>query len=595
MKLYSYRLLYSVVILMAFILYSGSASAANPPKREFRAAWVSTVYCLDWPTNGSGGALQGNTLTIMSQQKTRLRTIFSTLKNQRFNAIFFQVRPMSDALYNSSIEPSSSYLTGTRGAKAIWDPLAVAIETAHSMGMELHAWVNPYRWAGSATVDWNTPWDKKVKDAGWILTTEKGKILNPGIQAVEDHIVTVCREIITKYDVDGLVFDDYFYNSGTPEDATAGDYTTYKDSHTTMSIANWRRDNVNRMVAAVYNMVQEEKPYIRFGISPAGVAKGGAAAVGLTPFSSASDWQYAGIYSDPLAWLAAGNVDYLSPQLYWKTDHKTNPFGPLANWWSNAAKKFNRHFYASNSVSFLGSSNTTDDWAEIAKQIYYSRIYTRNNAAGIVVFRVGFINGPNASGLGNYLRNNTFTTFALPPQITWKSQEEEPSPVTGVEYKNGRLSWEVSEDTTLRYSVYAIPDSIEYANAMDKKGDGIDARYLLGMAYSGSITIPSSSRTGRYVVCPLDAYGKEYTPSNITLDGVKLMMTHDFDMAFNSLSRTIKFSDEARMVMIYQLSGQRLATYNHVTEVSLNFNPGLYIVKAMSTTGETITKKIILK
>ena len=193
--------------------------AATPIKREFRAVWVSTVYCLDWPTKSTGEALQGTSTLIVNTQKLRLRQILDSMKQHRFNVIFFQVRPMSDALYRSSVEPTSSYLTGSRGVRASWDPLEFAVEEAHKRGLELHAWVNPYRWAGSATVDWNTPWDQEVKEKGWILSTSSGKILNPGIPEVEQHIVDVCEEIITNYDVDGLVFDDYFYNSGTPENS----------------------------------------------------------------------------------------------------------------------------------------------------------------------------------------------------------------------------------------------------------------------------------------------------------------------------------------------------------------------------------------
>ena len=397
--------------------------AATPIKREFRAVWVSTVYCLDWPTKSTGEALQGTSTLIVNTQKLRLRQILDSMKQHRFNVIFFQVRPMSDALYRSSVEPTSSYLTGSRGVRASWDPLEFAVEEAHKRGLELHAWVNPYRWAGSATVDWNTPWDQEVKEKGWILSTSSGKILNPGIPEVEQHIVDVCEEIITNYDVDGLVFDDYFYNSGTPENSTAGDWQTYRSSGTNMSIADWRRDNVNRMIKAVYDMVQETKPYVRFGVSPAGVASGGAADVGIEPYRGASDWQYAGIYSDPLAWLDQGSVDYISPQLYWRTNHATNPFGPLTRWWSNTAKHFNRHHYASHSVSSLTNNSTTADWLEYATQVQLSRDYTQDNAPGCVFFRSGFISGPNAKGLGHYLENNKFQSESLVPEITWKDHD----------------------------------------------------------------------------------------------------------------------------------------------------------------------------
>lgn len=580
-------------IFLSVVLGENATRAAVPIKREFRAVWVSTVYCLDWPTNSQGTAIQGTTPTTILTQKMRLRQILDSMKQHRFNAIFFQVRPMSDAMYKSSYEPISSYLSGTRGTRVSWDPLEYAITEAHKRGLELHAWVNPYRWAGSASVDWNTAWDQEIKEKGWILTSSAGKILNPGLQEVEDHIVKVCKEIITKYDVDGLVFDDYFYNSGTPADATAGDYDTYRNSGTKMSMADWRRDNVNRMVKAVYDMVQENKPYVRFGISPAGVASKGAAAVGITPFYGASDWQYDGIYSDPLAWLNEGSIDYISPQLYWKTDHTTNPFGPLTQWWSKTAKHFNRHHYASHSVSSLTNTSTTNDWKEYATQVQLSRNYTKDNAPGCVFFRTGFVSGPNAKGLGHYLENEKFQKESLVPEITWKNHETYQT-VNDVTVSENKLQWNGIEGEPVKYSVYAIPSGVDYEDALRSDGDGISSEYLLGVSYENSYTLPKNKTTDYgYAVCVLDRYGKEYTPQTLGVVGINTVSNDGFTL--KKSGNVLRFTNVAASVQVYDLMGVCVSEYYNVDEVKIDLPDGIYIVKAKSGSGSLITSKLKIR
>ena len=252
-----------ISFLIAVFIMAGMLSQAwayGTPKREFRSAWIATVWCLDWPSQGAGAA----------KQKAQMDRLLDSLQVNRFNAVNFQVRSMCDAMYRSSIEPWSSYLTGTRGADPGFDPLQYVVEGCHKRGMECHAWVNPYRW--STGTDWNTPYDQELKEDGWLLTYGATVILDPGQQRTIDRIVDVCREIITNYDVDGILYDDYFYPNGIPTDASAQDYGEWQESGTDLSFGDWRRDNVNRMVQAVYDMIQETRPEVRYGISPAGVA-----------------------------------------------------------------------------------------------------------------------------------------------------------------------------------------------------------------------------------------------------------------------------------------------------------------------------------
>ena len=500
-----------ILLLLLSLTIAVGINADEALKREMRAAWVATVWGIDWPT----------TTNNASAQKAEFNAYLDNLKAQNFNAIFFQVRSMCDAMYQSSYEPWSSYLTGTRGKNPGYDPLQYAVEQCHARGIQCHAWVNPYRWSTGS--NWNTAQDQDLKNRGMLLSYTSGNttttILNPGLPETRQRIVDVIREIITNYDVDGIVFDDYFYPNGIPTTNKAEDYNLWNDSNVDMTFADWRRNNVNMMVRDVYYMIQDTKPEVRFGISPAGVAGTASTSAGqhgVTPCPTGSDWQYNGIFSDPLAWLEQGTIDYISPQLYWKTNHSTNPFGPLTKWWSYIAKHYGRHHYASHSISFLASqSNTTSDWAEITQQINYSRQYTEDNAPGVVLYSAKNINGNNSgvSGLGNYLLANAFLSPAMIPAVTWKTAPGYGAPAN-LAMSGADLSWSAQEGTLVKYSVYAVPAEVTVENAMSEKYDGIRSDYLLGVTYKPSYSLPDANQEGYwYAVCVIDGYGNESEPA----------------------------------------------------------------------------------
>ena len=508
----------TLLLLIALAVATGiGVRAYEAQKREMRSAWVATVWAIDWPS----------TMNNATAQKAEICSYLDQLQAQNFNAIFFQVRSMCDAMYQSSYEPWSSYLTGTRGKNPGYDPLAYVVEQCHTRGIQCHAWVNPYRWTTST--DWNTPQDQELKNNRMLLTYSSGSstttILNPGLPEVRQRIVNVIREIITNYDVDGIVFDDYFYPNGIPTNNRAEDYNLWNDSGVDMTFADWRRNNVNMMVREVYEMIQDVKPEVRFGISPAGVAATASTSAdhhGVTPCPTGSDWQFNGIFSDPLAWLEQGTIDYISPQLYWKTDHPTNPFGPLTDWWSYIAKHYGRHHYASHSISFLAEgNNTASSWAEITQQINLSREYTQNNAPGAVLYSAKNINGNNGgvSGLGNYLHANAFQQPAMIPALTWKEAPGYSAP-TGLTSNGEALSWDVQEGTLVKYSVYAVPEDITAADAMSATYGGIRGDYLLGVTYKPSYTLPGDFQSGYwYAVCVIDGYGNESEPAYLNEGG----------------------------------------------------------------------------
>ena len=570
--------------LAAVLLAIAALPMSSGVKREVRSVWMATVWALDWPSSTSS----------TTAQKIEMVKYLDVLQKNNFNAVYFQVRTMSDAFYKSSYEPWSSYLTGTRGKDPGWDPLAFVVEECHKRGMECHAWVNPYRFSTGS--NWSTAQDQALKSAGMLLayTKSDGKtttILNPGLESVRKRIVDVCKEIISNYDVDGLVFDDYFYPEGIPVTSSAGDYDLWQKSGASMTFGDWRRNNVNQMVADVYNMVQHQKPYVRFGISPAGAACTSAAVAakhGIDRCPVASDWQYDGIFSDPVAWLEAGTIDYISPQLYWKTNHKTNPFGPMTKWWSYVAKHFGRHHYASHSISFLNSSNTTSDWEEIGKQVQFSRDYTENEAPGAVFYSAAYVTGKKQSGFGEWLQVNKFQNKALTPAIDWKKSDLEKVQVSALSKRATVLSWAGVDN--VRYSVYAVPESVN----VETLDSNIPAEYLLGVSYKTTYTMPDDKKSGyNYAVCVLDRYGNEYEPVYYGQSGVESIgensgLTADYAEGELRLSAVV---DE---VFVYNEAGALVANSRNCNRLALSVQAGMYIVRMIGNGGVS-TEKIIVK
>ena len=570
--------------LAAVLLAIAALPMSSGVKREVRSVWMATVWALDWPSSTSS----------TTAQKNEMVKYLDVLQKNNFNAVYFQVRTMSDAFYKSSYEPWSSYLTGTRCKDPGWDPLAVVVEECHKRGMECHAWVNPYRFSTGS--NWSTAQDQALKSAGMLLayTKSDGKtttILNPGLESVRKRIVDVCKEIISNYDVDGLVFDDYFYPEGIPVTSSAGDYDLWQKSGASMTFGDWRRNNVNQMVADVYKMVQQQKPYVRFGISPAGAACTSAAVAakhGIDRCPVASDWQYDGIFSDPVAWLEAGTIDYISPQLYWKTNHKTNPFGPMTKWWSYVAKHFGRHHYASHSISFLNSSNTTSDWEEIGKQVQFSRDYTENEAPGAVFYSAAYVTGKKQSGFGEWLQVNKFQNKALTPAIDWKKSDLEKVQVSALNKRATVLSWTGVDN--VRYSVYAVPESVN----VETLDSNIPAEYLLGVSYKTTYTMPDDKKSGyNYAVCVLDRYGNEYEPVYYGQSGVECIGGNS-GLTADYADGELRLSAVADEVFVYNEAGALVANSRNCNRLALSVQTGMYIVRMIGNGGVS-TEKIIVK
>lgn len=491
--------------------------------REMRSTWLTSVWRIDWPVNYGTG-----TANVANQQQ-ELDEYLDAAQKANLNSICFQVRPMCDALYESSYEPWSRFVSGTRGTSPGWDPLAYIVKECHDRGLRLVAWVNPYRYSSKGEEQYaTTQEDAKLKaELSMITAPDKENanntitILNPGKQTTIDHIVKVCKEIITKYDVDGLIFDDYFYPNGISVGTDAPDYSDFRASGAS-KIGDWRRDNVNRMVAAVYQMVQENRPECTFGISPAGVACTNATVAskhGVSPMTGTTgDWQYDGIYSDPVQWLKSKTIDYVSPQIYWPLGDKQAPFGTVAKWWTTVARDMGRHYYAShyNTSTTIMKPGVESSYIELLNEVEANRSYNTNNTPGSIFYSAKCLKlGAWGDTFRKYCADNIYKYKAIPPVLTWKNKANYSAPANFIN-TDGVLSWnKVSEDKLCHYAVYAVPSTVSLSEFKDSYNDA-RSKYLLDLTYNTSYTLASDKLTDYwYAVTAIDAANNEYDVANI--------------------------------------------------------------------------------
>jgi uncharacterized lipoprotein YddW (UPF0748 family) len=367
-------LLASAMLLAAADPYQPVSGVPPTLPREFRGVWIATVGNKDWP---SAPGLS------VAQQKAELVSLLDTAARLKLNAIVFQVRPASDALYASSIEPWSEYLTGTQGRppQPYYDPLAFAIEEAHRRGMELHAWFNPFRVRVSAPLP-TAPNFVARAHPGWVRKYGDQLWLDPGDPAVRDYVLRVIMDVVRRYDVDGVQFDDYFYPY--PVDSARGTQIPFPDDATWrtfgerngLSRENWRRQNIDEFIESVYQNIKAARPWVKFGVSPFGIWQPGYPPQ-VRGFNS-----YAELYSDSRLWLANGWVDYLSPQLYWPINAPAQGFQALLGWWEAQNLK-SRNLWPGLAAYVAGTKFPV---TEIARQIQATR--AQRGASGEIFFEM---------------------------------------------------------------------------------------------------------------------------------------------------------------------------------------------------------------
>lgn len=409
--------------------YQPSSQPAPPLTREFRGVWVASVSNINWPSKPG---------LSTAEQQAELLAILDRAAALRLNAVLLQMRPACDALYPSKLEPWSEYLTGRQGQapSPAWDPLAFAVTEAHRRGLELHAWLNPYRARHTSGKSPLAATHVSKTKPEIVRTYGKQLWLDPGDPRTQDHAVAVIRDIVRRYDVDGIHFDDYFYPyhelgpDGTALDFPDGPTWRRYGQRTGLSRADWRRRSVDTFLQRVQTAIREEKPWVKFGLSPFGIWRPG------NPATIRGYDAHEKLYADARKWLVNGWCDYFTPQLYWQIDPPEQSFTTLLAWWQQQNLR-NRHVWPGmNSVK-------ASTWkpAEIQNQIAATRRGT--TSPGHVHWSYAALQG-DANGLARALLASTYPTRAVVPACPWNGRDHLGQPsLTSNAASNGalRLAW----------------------------------------------------------------------------------------------------------------------------------------------------------
>lgn len=393
--------------------------------REFRAIWVSTFANIDWPSRRELSA---------DKQKAEALAILDMAQQMKLNAIVLQVRPAADAMYASNLEPWSEFLTGEQGRAPVpfYDPLQFWIQEAHARGLELHAWFNPYR-ARSANA-------KSFIAANHVSRTLPGVVktygellwMDPGEPSAAAQTLRVINDVLKRYDVDGIHIDDYFYpypvknSSGQEIDfPDEPSWRAYQQQGGKLTRADWRRDNVNRLVQAIYSGIRQEKPWVKFGISPFGIGRPDRLPAGIAGFS-----QYDRLYADVELWLQQGWLDYLAPQLYWPINQTAQAFNVLHDYWRRQNPQ-QRHIWPGLFTSKIDASEKSWPADEILNQVEAMRASGGNG-------HIHFSTIPllqNRREVRRLLSQDKYLSQALVPESPWM----EAAPINPPQ-------WEISAD-----------------------------------------------------------------------------------------------------------------------------------------------------
>ncbi len=488
-----------IAAIASMTLMTTSVDVQAETTREHRAMWC-TPFLGHWPTADL-------TSSNAEAQKNIFRKRMASFKEQGINVLYYHVRSECDATYKSSYEPWAESVSGKRGSAPAFDPFEFVVQACHEYGIECYAWINPYRYHTSKNgTHGGGALDYEVTHPEWLMSgSSSNTVLNPAKKEVLERILAVTKEIVTNYDIDGVIFDDYFYpQGGTAENSTAPDYADYQASGTTLSIGDWRRANINNMVGEMNKMIKSVKPYVCFGISPAGKSSPPNVETEYGMPALGGDFQYNTIYSDPLYWLKHQQLDFVSPQVYW-----VNEFPKRGEWWIDAAIKFDRHMYISTSPK----DYTTDANAgaqALIDEINMSREYNRQDETGLVYFEYkSFINytekyGDTRQSLGDILYQYAYQNKALTPLRHWNNVRD-PKMTSNVTVSGTSLTWDKVDG--MRYTVYAVPTTLSESEFTCQK------QYLEQVCYTNSYAIPSDKASGyNWAVCVYDRYGNEYSP-----------------------------------------------------------------------------------
>jgi uncharacterized lipoprotein YddW (UPF0748 family) len=457
------------------------------PTREFRAGWIATVKNIDWPSRPG---------LPVAAQKEELILILDTAARTRLNAVILQIRTACDALYASRLEPWSEYLTGTMGQPPapLYDPLAFAVVEAHRRGLELHAWFNPYRARHFSAFSSITA-DHISKTRPGLVRNYAGQLwLDPGEKEVQEHSLRVVLDVVDRYDIDGVHFDDYFYPYpevdarkqpiAFPDWPT---YSRYNEAGGKLGRNDWRRENVNVFVRRVGHGIKQRKPWVKFGISPFGIWR-----PGHPPSIKGLD-AYEHLFADSRLWLREGWCDYFAPQLYWSTDRAAQSFPVLLKWWREQ-NTLSRHLWPG-----LAHGN---GGMELASQIRFSRQLLASD--GHLHWSMKAL-VQNRDGIVDALRRDLYAQPALLPAYPWLASSRLPQPAFRAEPK---------PDQTIQFHWRLPPGTNAWLWLVQRRYKNRWSSDHLG-ATTTSVMLKTQDAPEAIVVRAMDRYGNLGAPAGL--------------------------------------------------------------------------------
>lgn len=493
-------------------LPSGAVKAettSGSQKRELRAAWISTVWNLDWPQTKNNPAAQ----------KEEFIRLLDSLKAMGMNAVIVQVRPMGDALYPTNYAPWSQFLTGTQGKNPGYDPLQFMIEEAHKRNLEFHAWFNPFRISSSSTDVTKLADPNPVKQhPDWKVNYNGGMYYNPGIPEVRKLIKDTIVEVVRKYDIDAVHLDDYFYPDIKNEADFHDEETFAKYKNGFKSRGDWRRNNINLFIKDLSNSIKAAKSYVKFGVSPNGIWKN--IPYGDGKFTTGMESYYR-VYADSRKWVKQNTVDYITPQVYWKIGYKAAPYEVMLQWWKEQVQGTNVQLYMGHADYKLGINTGAEDWTSASNEIPNQIALARSNAlSGSMHFRAKVLQD-NVLGMQDRLKNDVYKYPALIPTMPHKDNKPPTKPSVSLK-KKGKdvlLSW----NRVSSASYYAI-----YRFKKGEPQDIEDATKLLGTVHEsqGTSYLDTTANNNEqyvYAVTALDRLHNESQPVFVsTIEPIKM-------------------------------------------------------------------------
>jgi len=481
-----------IISLSIISIFSLLVIYAQPQKREMRAVWIATVANIDWPSQRG--------LTSKAQRE-EMRTMLDGLTKNNINAIVLQIRPTADAFYPSALEPWSHWLTGKQGSRPnpYYDPLQFIIDEAHKRCIEVHVWLNPYRVTNSDNLSILNKDHLYFKNKDLFVKYGDKYYFNPGLDETREFLNRVVEDVVERYDIDAIHFDDYFYPYRVAGEEFPDEATFRKNPRGFAQKDDWRRNNVNMVIAELQQTIKSIKPWVEFGISPFGVWRND----NVDPLGSATRagvQNYDDLYADILKWLKEGTIDYVVPQLYWEIGKKVADYEILAKWWSD--NSYGKNLYIGLYASQLGSSEANAAWRkgnELCRQLSENKKYPQIK-----------------QGLNDSLQQNYYKYPAICPVNRNIEGEASAQPQNIRILKDGSeayLIWdEVNEEGGCQTAYYVV-----YAFKGKKVGDLNDPANIMLRTTENCIDLREQERKFRgnytYVVTAVNRFKHESTPT----------------------------------------------------------------------------------